>query len=237
MKKNSIKSEVNNFNDIDTAEPIKISAPEKNQLYELEILKHVETTPRLNNRMAAAKLGCSVKLAHELLRKMVERGLLHVNKLHSRRWDYFITPHGLAEKARLTYEFLNFSMHFYKEARKESSKICRILSEEGKRKVAFLGTNDLAEIAFLGVKEWNLKLVEVFDEENNKSFLGHKVLPIEAIPNSISDAIIVCLYEKKNPLLTNYLPDNIQKLPKMIWIFGNSYQKELNLKKINKTIK
>ena len=185
--------------------------------------------------MAAAKLGCSVKLAHEILRKMVERGFLHVKKHHSRRWDYFITPHGLAEKARLTYEFLDFSMHFYKEARKESSKVCRTLSEEGKKKVAFLGANDLAEIAFLGVKEWNLELIEVFDREDSKTFLGHKISPLESISNSMADAIIVCLYERKNPLSINYLPENIQRLSKMIWIFGNSYKTELNLKNnINK---
>ena len=75
---------------------------EKNQLYELEILKHVEVTPRLNNRMAASKLGCSVRLAHALLSKMVDKGLLHVTKHHSRRWDYFLTPTGIAEKARIT---------------------------------------------------------------------------------------------------------------------------------------
>ena len=55
-------------------------ALEKNQLFELEILKHVEEDARLNNRLAASKLGCSVKLAHELLRKMVDRGCLHIKK-------------------------------------------------------------------------------------------------------------------------------------------------------------
>ena len=104
---------------------------EKNEILELEILKHVEESPRLNNRMAASKLGCSVKLAHALLGKMVNRGLLHVKKLHSRRWDYFLTPHGIAEKARLTYEFLDFSMHFYRDARKQSSSICRQLADAG----------------------------------------------------------------------------------------------------------
>jgi hypothetical protein len=75
---------------------------EKTELFELEILKHVEETPRLNNRMAASKLGCSVRLAHALLSKMVDKGLLHVTKHHSRRWDYFLTPSGIAEKARIT---------------------------------------------------------------------------------------------------------------------------------------
>ena len=79
----------------------------KNNLYELEILKQVEKSAHLNNRMVATKLGCSVKLAHGLLKKMVQKGLFNVKKLNSRRWDYYLTPQGISEKARLTYEFLD----------------------------------------------------------------------------------------------------------------------------------
>ncbi|MBN1864510.1 MAG: hypothetical protein JW808_06380 [Victivallales bacterium] len=192
---------------------------DKNELLELEILRHVETTPRLNNRMAAAKLGCSVKLAHALISKMVDRGLLHVKKLHSRRWDYFLTPHGIAEKGRLTYEFLDFSLNFYHNARKHSSLTCRRLAEAGKKEIAFLGTGDLAEIVYLGVKEWGLELVEVFDGNTPKTFLGHPVQPIKELPGSKADAIIVCLYDKANPMRKDYLPENIVRKNNMCWIF------------------
>lgn len=200
--------------------------PEKNELMELEILKHVEATPRLNNRMAAVKLGCSVKLAHELLKKMVDRGFLHVKKFHSRRWDYFLTPHGIAEKARLTYEFLEFSMQFYHEARKLSSQICRNLAKSGKKTVAFLGTGDLAEIVYLGVKEWNLELVEVYNENTKTAFLGHQVLPGKELRKSNADAIIICLYDKSKPMTKNYLPPEIPKLKNMYWVFENNNFKE-----------
>lgn len=193
-------------------------SPEKNEFYELEILRHVEKNPMLNNRMAAAKLGCSVKLAHELLRKMVDRGVLHVKKLHSRRWDYFLTAHGIAEKARLTYEFLDFSLHFYQEARKQSSRVCRDIAESGKKTVAILGCGDLAEIAYLGIKEWGLELTDVFCEEK-KDFLGLQVRPLSNLTKSSADAILICVYDKQNPMSTNYLPKNIAKLPNMFWIF------------------
>lgn len=191
---------------------------DKNGLLELEILKHVEETPKLNNRMAASKLGCSVKLAHALLTKMVDRGLLHVKKLHSRRWDYFLTPRGITEKARLTYEFLDFSMHFYHDARKQSSLICRKLAEAGNKTVAFIGAGDLAEIVYLGVKEWGLELIEVFDGEK-KEFLGHPVVNRTKLSESKADAIIICLYERDNPMSINYLPEDIKKTNNMYWVF------------------
>jgi predicted transcriptional regulator len=199
---------------------------DKNALLELEILKHVEETSHLNNRMAAAKLGCSVKLAHALLAKMVDKGVLHVKKIHSRRWDYFLTPKGITEKARLTYEFLDFSMRFYQEARKASSRVCRDLAAAGKTTVAFLGAGDLAEIAYLGVKEWGLELIEVYNGDAVAEFLGHPVQPASELRNSQVDAVIVCMYDKKYPMKSNYLPDGVEKLSNMYWIFNTDHQEE-----------
>ncbi len=191
---------------------------DKNEQFQLEILKHVEESPRLNNRMLATKLGCSVKLAHSLLKKMVDRGFLHVKKRHSRRWDYFLTPTGITEKAKLTYEFLDFSLFFYHEARRKSSQVCREIKESGKKTVGFIGAADLAEIVYLGVKEWNLELVDVFDDQK-KTFLGHPVGAMERLPASTADVLVVCMYDPKFPMARGFLPENIAPLPRMRWLF------------------
>ncbi len=194
---------------------------ERGELLQLEILKHVEQTPQLNNRMAARKLGVSVKLAHATLRKMVARGLLHVKKEHSRRWDYFVTPAGIAEKTRLTYEFLDFSFQFYHEARKRSAQLCRELSERGLKQVAFLGAGEMAEIAYLGVVEWKLQLVAVYDQDKHGSnFMSVSVLPLAAISSSTAEAIIVCQYNKKHPMTGQFLPEGVSPNPKFHWVFA-----------------
>jgi hypothetical protein len=198
---------------------------EKNQLLELEILKHVETTPFLNNRLAAAKLGCSVKLSHELLKKMVSKGLLHVTKLHSRRWDYFLTPKGLAEKARITREFLSFSKYFYHEARKASSMLCRKLHEHGIRRVALIGSGDLAEIVYLGVKEWGLELIEVFDNRPHE-FFGIQAKLFAAAENSQAEALIICVYDENFPMVGPKLPDGINESSKLYWLFDEKYYEQ-----------
>lgn len=188
------------------------------ELRELEILRHVEETPVLNNRMAAGKLKCSVKLAHSLLSKMVEKGLLSVKKYHSRRWDYFLTPAGIAEKARLTYEFLDFSMQFYHEARKRSSQLCRELAESGHKDVAIAGTGELAEIVYLGIKEWNLKLKAVYSDKEEK-FLGEPCHKLESIPAEGSTPVIMCFYDRSQPMKRGFVPDSIQIRKNMHWIF------------------
>jgi len=194
---------------------------DRNALLELEILKHVEQTPLLNNRTAASKLGVSVKLAHEILKRMVTKGLLHVKKEHSRRWDYFLTPTGIAEKTRLTYEFLEFSMQFYREARRRSAQLCRNLAESGVKRVAFLGAGEMAEIVYLGVVEWKLELVAAYDQEKQGgTFMATPVAPLTAIPSSSAEAIIVCQYDKKHPMTAHFLPDGVAPSLKMHWVFA-----------------
>ena len=193
---------------------------EQNNLHELEILKQIEESPTLTNRTAATRLGVSVKLAHETLKRMVSRGLLHVKKLNSRRWDYFLTPSGIAEKARLTVEFVEFSMEFYREARRQSAQVCRELSEENLKTVALLGSGDIAEIVYLGIQEWDLTLLGVFDDGADKeSFMGVDVQPATTLKLTDAAAIIVAVYDQQQPMSGQFLPAGVDRDERMHWIF------------------
>lgn len=195
---------------------------DRNALHEFEILKHVEQSPQLNNRLAARKLGVSVKLAHVTLAKMVAKGFLHVKKEHARRWDYFLTARGIAEKTRLTYEFLEFSMQFYREARRRSAQLCRDLHEAGIKRIAFLGAGELAEIVYLGVVEWKLRVVEAYDDALvGRPFMGLSVQPLAEISDSTAERIVVCQYNRTHPMTANWLPDDVKRDKRMVWIFRN----------------
>lgn len=194
---------------------------DSNQYYELKILEHVSERAELPRRVAAGKLGVSVKLAHRLLTGLVERGLLHVRKENARRWRYFLTPSGIAEKARLTREFIQFSFEFYREARRRSARVCRDLSESGVRRVAFLGLGELAEITYLGVQEWGLDLVEVYDAERaGRQFFGCTVRSVEDAANSEAERIIVTAFNPRHPKTPGFLPPPAKPEPRMVWIFG-----------------
>jgi len=217
-------SDVAEHTQMSTAEP---GAMDENQscplynheLFELEILEHVKDSCRLTNRLLTAKLGCSVKLTHTLLTRMVEKGFLQVVKHHSRRWDYFLTPQGIAEKARLTCEFFSFSMRFYQDARRRSAQVCRDLAESGHKDIAFLGDSELAEIVYLGVREWGLNLLEVYGR-NRDRFMGCPVCDPKELHSSKADAVIVCEYDKAQPMLKQYFPDDLPKPDNLHWIFN-----------------
>ena len=197
-----------------------MTTPDPHAFYELDILRTVEQDCRLTNRQVARKLGVSLKLAHQLLSRMVAKGLLHVRVVHARRWDYFVTPKGIAEKMRLTLEFLEFSMRFYREARRRSSQLCRDLRNQGVRSVAFLGAGDLAEITYLGVREWELVLSAVYDDAGQRAFMGVPVRGLAALEETAADAVVVCCYDAEAPMRTGYLPPGVRPQARMHWVFG-----------------
>ena len=206
-----------------------MSTLDSHRYYELKILEHVADRPELPRRVAAQKLGVSVKLAHKLLRGLVERGLLHVRKENARLWRYFLTAQGVAEKARLTREFIEFSFEFYREARRRSAQVCRDLAEGGWRRVSFLGLGELAEITYLGVEEWGLELVEVFDaDEAGRMFFGCRVKPADRVTDAEAQRVIVTAFNPRNPMSPRFLPRDIEADPRMVWIFARPQAESLD---------
>jgi hypothetical protein len=144
-----------------------------------------------------------------------------VRKENSRTWLYFLTPKGITEKARLTREFIEFSFEFYREARRRSARVCRDLAESGVRRIAFLGLGELAEITYLGVQEWGLDLVEVFDSERaGRQFFSCTVRPVDDLPEAEADRIIVTSFDPKNPMSPRFLPERVAEDRRMVWVFG-----------------
>ena len=212
---------------------------DRHDYHTFQILEHVEKSRRVTNRRMASKLDVSVKLAHSLLGQLVKKGLLHIRKYNSRRWDYSLTPKGIAEKARLTYQFLDFTMQFYREARRRSAEVLAGLHKQGVKRIAFLGVSEMAEIAFLGVQEHELELVEVFDDSRaGENFLGLNVSPIEGMKKkSDIEKILVTAYDPALPMGERYLPPSVLSSgggylsdvagdERLVWVFGEQLPTE-----------
>jgi predicted transcriptional regulator len=196
--------------------------------HKLQILNHIEGGPYVTNRRVAAKLGVSVKLAHSLFRGLIRRGLVHATRRDGRSMYYLLTPAGVNEKLRLTYEFIEFSTQFFREARRRSSGVCRRLAVEGVRRVGFIGCGDLAEIAFLGIKEHGLTLTAVYDPARaGDVFLGMTVRPVSELlpgktkgPAERCERLLVTAYDPAHPAAAHYLPEGVAADDRFVWVFG-----------------
>ena len=83
----------------------------------LRLLEAVEEDSRVTQRGLAAKLGIALGLTNIYLKRLVRKGYIKCVNVQSNRLSYLITPRGIAEKVRLTYEFMDYSLHLYGEVR------------------------------------------------------------------------------------------------------------------------
>ncbi len=60
-----------------------------------------------------------------------KKGYVKIQQVPSRRYAYFLTPQGFAEKARLTGEYLTSSLQFFRRAREQMDEIIALCAAHG----------------------------------------------------------------------------------------------------------
>ena len=162
---------------------------------DLRLLEAVHEDSRVTQRGLASKLGIALGLANIYLKRMIHKGYIKCVNVQPNRISYLITPRGIAEKARLTYEFMDYSLHLYGEVRHHLREAMHDCAAAGKR-VAIYGSGEAAEIAYLSLKESGLEPVAIFDEAGGTVFLGMPVLPISEHAHTEFDLMIVATLDR-----------------------------------------
>jgi DNA-binding Lrp family transcriptional regulator len=176
---------------------------------DLRVLEAVQQDSRLTQRGLANKLGMALGLANIYLKRMIHKGYIKCVNVQPNRISYLITPRGIAEKARLTYEFMDYSLHLYGEVRQHLRTALHECAAAGKR-VAICGSGEAAELAYLSLKESGLDPVAIFDD-GGRDFLGLPVLPIADHASIEFDMIIVATLDRSGQQLQALLDVGVPK--------------------------
>jgi len=75
----------------------------------LGMLNAVEENSVLTQRSLARELGIALGLANAYLKRCVTKGYIKVTHVPAKRYAYYLTPKGFAEKSRLTARYLAIS--------------------------------------------------------------------------------------------------------------------------------
>jgi DNA-binding Lrp family transcriptional regulator len=149
------------------------------------ILHEVEAGRGVSQRFLAKNVGVALGLTNLLLRRLARRGLIEIIKVRPNRVRYVITPAGVAEKARMTRAYLDYSLRFYAEARERLQHSFARLSAEwpatdgAEKSIVFYGAGEIAEIGYVCLQDSDLKLVGVADDERRRPFFGLPVHPAD----------------------------------------------------------
>jgi len=162
---------------------------------DLQLLEALEHESTLTQRTLASRLGIALGLTNLYLKRLIRKGYVKCVTVSPNRLVYSLTPKGMTRKARLTYEFMKYSLDFYRDARQHLRRSLKLAVPRQKR-VAIYGTGDAAELVFLLLRDMGLELTAVFGPEVERPFLG---LPVQAIADHVNvtyDVLIVAVLER-----------------------------------------
>jgi len=186
--------------------------PESEQQRALQILNELSDNDSLTQRDLSSRLGIALGLVNSYIRNLVAKGYLTVRAIPPRRYAYFLTPKGFAEKTRLTYDMFQDYTRIYREARSNLKELFSGLHAGGVKKVVFAGADEVAEIAFLTLQETGLELTGIVDEEKaGEVFFGRQIRPIQHIRSLEYDRIVVASYLKREKIYAKLLSSNAEK--------------------------
>jgi DNA-binding MarR family transcriptional regulator len=157
--------------------PISPSRNNQNDRILLGLLQAVERESGQSQRRLAAELGIALGLVNIYLKRCVNKGLLKMAQAPARRYAYYLTPQGFAEKARLTLEYMSYSFELFRRARADCASVFEAARSQGFSRVVFAGVSDLAEIAKICALEAGIQIAAVVDQQSSLStFLGVSVV-------------------------------------------------------------
>ncbi len=158
----------------------------------LRVLEAMEGEKTPSQRELATTLNVSLGLVNSFLKRLARKGYFKITNLPANRISYILTPKGMAEKTRLTCEYIHYSFGYYREARARMKKIMAEIAVQGQRRLVFWGQGELTEIAYISLQEIaGLELVGLVDHEGGGRLFGRKILAPEGLREIAFDRLLV----------------------------------------------
>ncbi|WHZ28755.1 MAG: hypothetical protein OJF51_003553 [Nitrospira sp.] len=158
---------------------------------DLLLLTEVERDGAVTQRSLATKLGVALGLTNLYLKRLARKGYIKITTIPSHRVRYLLTPQGFAEKSRLTYLYMEYSLSHYRDMRARLRETLSQAAQNGTKRVVIYGVGELAEMAYLSLREMQMTLVGFVDDDRQQAFLSYPVWPPEVLSEWEFDAVLL----------------------------------------------
>ncbi|HEU0071138.1 MAG TPA: hypothetical protein VFS04_07580 [Alphaproteobacteria bacterium] len=138
---------------------------------ELDFLAAVERGEVVTQATLSRRVGVAIGLINALVKRAMMKGYVKARSAPYKRYAYYLTPKGFAEKSRLVAEYLEVSLEFFREARRQYGELFVRARAQGVRRCVLAGGGELAEIAILAAREAEVELIAILDGETNRDRL------------------------------------------------------------------
>lgn len=113
----------------------------------LKILAKIDRDPAISQKRLAEEIGISVGMINWHVKRCTSKGLIKLQQAPMRRYLYYLTPAGFAEKAELTSQYLQASFNIFRTGREQYSDLFVKCQTNQWSNIALLGKSELTELA------------------------------------------------------------------------------------------
>ena len=169
-----------------------VDTEHENERIVLSLLSSVESDGERSQRRIAAELGIALGLVNAYLKRCVKKGLVKVHDAPARRYAYYLTPRGFAEKSRLTVQYLSDSFSLFRLAKGDCLRVLAETKAKGFGRLVLAGKSDLAEIAILCAVEGSVTIAAIVDPRSEDArFIDVDVVKTYADVTAPFDGVVV----------------------------------------------
>ena len=130
-----------------------------NKYHQLQMLETLGAEPETTQADLAAQVGIAVGTVNWYLKQWSQKGWLKVSQIGRWRWQYILTPQGIAERTRLAGKYLDASMQIYRQTREQARNVLGEVLLAGYSQVVVVAKGDLADILSLTCLEMGIERV------------------------------------------------------------------------------
>ncbi len=163
---------------------------------ELELISVLEVDQQVSQFALGKRLNIAAGLVNILMKRAVKKGFVKMKQVPARRFAYYITRKGFAEKAKLVAEYLSSSLDLYRRLRIEYRDMFEALEVKEAQNVVLVGSIDVAEVAIMAAFDTDVTITALINTETNNSHIGS--IPILPKITPIPDAVFV-ICNAENP--------------------------------------
>lgn len=154
--------------------------PDVHQEHCRQLLEEIAAGHGPSQRSLARQLGIALGLTNLLLKRIVRKGWIRMERLERNRVAYHITPAGVARQAQLSLERLTQQARFYASARDQVLGMLAVValphtSGRTQARIVFYGAGELAEIGYVCLHSMGLRLAGVVDPARTHPCLGFPI--------------------------------------------------------------
>jgi len=179
---------------------------------DLQVLEALTEDQGITQRALADRLDIAVGLANLYVKRLMQKGYIKCVNVRPNRLRYLLTPKGIAEKARLTYEFMNYSLRLYRQARERLVDALPPASASPRVCICVHGGTEAAELTYLALRERGIEPAAVLTTGDSRgTFLGMPIHPVSRHREVEYDVVVLATLDPPDRVQGHLLDAGISR--------------------------